>query len=326
MTSMPKTISGVGFNVHLHYYDAVARATMLDALVALGARWIRLEIDIFSYSNATQVNGLRQFCQACNQHNIVVVGLLYRFTPLTLRSVFFPETQYPPIFRQLRQLEQRIPLLVNLLKSEVGHWEIWNEQNTSRFWSGRPNALEYMQFLRSIKQMIFASDPEAVIVYGGLSCIANQVSSQSVLTDYRRFLSDSLDSGAADEVDLFSFHPYTLQCYLSLYPNPRSVTDGIKRKIEEIWRQFGQLPSLITEIGVSPILNLGLTSKVIAKMYVELEMHCEQENIPVAFYVLADPQPTHYGLINPDRSFGFLDHDLRPKPLYWEYLRLKNGS
>jgi hypothetical protein len=48
-------------------------------------------------------------------------------------------------------------------------WEVWNEPNLSRFWTGcRPRAREYAALLRHAHRAIAGADPRATVILGGM--------------------------------------------------------------------------------------------------------------------------------------------------------------
>lgn len=54
----------------------------------------------------------------------------------------------------------------------VTDWQVGNEPNQAEFWSPRPNAAEYAQFLQGDAAVIRGADPRARVVMGGLSSAA----------------------------------------------------------------------------------------------------------------------------------------------------------
>lgn len=79
----------------------------------------------------------------------------------------------------------------------VDAWEIWNEQNISRFWSTGPNPAAYAALLRAAYPAVKAADPNAKVVYGGTSG-----------NDYD-FLAAAYAAGAKGYFDVLATHPYT---------------------------------------------------------------------------------------------------------------------
>lgn len=82
-------------------------------------------------------------------------------------------------------------------EGRVDAYEIWNEPNIKRFWSTGPNAAEYTQLLRASFTAVREADPDARVVFGGLST-----------NDYE-FLSRAYDAGAKGYFDVLATHPYT---------------------------------------------------------------------------------------------------------------------
>jgi hypothetical protein len=79
----------------------------------------------------------------------------------------------------------------------VDGWEIWNEENLSRFWSSGPNPTAYAALLRAAYPAVKAADPGAKVVFGGTSG-----------NDYD-FLAGAYAAGAKGYFDVLATHPYT---------------------------------------------------------------------------------------------------------------------
>jgi len=79
---------------------------------------------------------------------------------------------------------------------KVSAWEVWNEQNTSRFWSTGPSPSEYASVLRAAYPAVKAADPGAAVVFGGVS-----------QNDYS-FIEGAYAAGAKGYFDVMAVHPY----------------------------------------------------------------------------------------------------------------------
>lgn len=53
--------------------------------------------------------------------------------------------------------------------SHVTAFEIWNEEDASRFWTGAPDPAAYVELLRVTYPAVKAADPQATVVLGGLT-------------------------------------------------------------------------------------------------------------------------------------------------------------
>jgi polysaccharide biosynthesis protein PslG len=87
--------------------------------------------------------------------------------------------------------------LAERFRGKVAGYEVWNEQNIERFWSGGPDAAEYTRLLRAAYPAIKAADPAAKVVFGGLST-----------NDYD-YLEKAYAAGAKGYFDVLGTHPYT---------------------------------------------------------------------------------------------------------------------
>jgi hypothetical protein len=96
-----------------------------------------------------------------------------------------------------------LPLFLEYVSRTVEHyrgtvdvWEIWNEPNLPRFWKG--NRADFFALVKESARVIRGTAPEATIVAGGFSRVPAGLIKQMFA------------SGAFDDVDVISFHPYAL--------------------------------------------------------------------------------------------------------------------
>ena len=118
--------------------------------------------------------------------------------------------------------------VVTRYKGQVDAWEIWNEPNVPiRFWNGTPK--EFYALVKATAEKIRACDPDAVIVGGVFFLVPDN------------FIRNMWKSGAMDNLDALSMHPYGV--------NPRA-TLRIYEKFETLVRKLGFTGEIwITEIG-----------------------------------------------------------------------------
>jgi Cellulase (glycosyl hydrolase family 5) len=79
---------------------------------------------------------------------------------------------------------------------KVSAWEVWNEENTSRFWSTGPSASEYVSLLKAAYPAVKAADPGALVVFGGVSQNAYP------------YIESAYAAGAKGFFDVMAVHPY----------------------------------------------------------------------------------------------------------------------
>ena len=117
----------------------------------------------------------------------------------------------------------------------VSAWEVWNEENTQRFWSTGPSPSSYVPLLQAAYPAVKQADPNALVVFGGVS-----------QNDYA-FIEGAYAAGAKGYFDVMAVHPYP-------GPNPP----------EAVWSQNGRIaPNAFTgfkEVRAS-MLARAMTSR-----------------------------------------------------------------
>jgi hypothetical protein len=89
--------------------------------------------------------------------------------------------------------------LAERYRGRVAAWEIWNEQNSERFWPTGPDAAEYVQLLRAAYPAVKQADPSALVAFGGLA-----------YSDFY-YVSQAYKAGAKGWFDVMTTHPYSDQ-------------------------------------------------------------------------------------------------------------------
>jgi hypothetical protein len=128
-------------------------------------------------------------------------------------------------------------------KGLLDAWEIWNEPNLSRFWKGSDE--DFCNLVREAARVIRETDPDSIIVASGFARVP------------RGLINKLFASGAFDNVDVISFHPYALSPNgaVKLLEKLKTITEK-NAFTGEIW---------VTEIGYP---NYGYNpTKVSLKKY-----------------------------------------------------------
>jgi len=96
--------------------------------------------------------------------------------------------------------------VVGRYKGRVVHYEIWNEPNHRSFWRPEPNPSEYAALLRAAYLSAKETDPQATIVFGGLS-----TNDLGYLKEYYRVVKGSYPDAASNRYffDVLGVHPYS---------------------------------------------------------------------------------------------------------------------
>jgi len=201
--------------------------------------------------------------------------------------------------------------VVKHFQDDVRVWQIWNEPNTQAFWKPQPNPARYVALLQEAYLAAKYADPEAAVVFGGLS--GNGVEGNDDAQLASDFLANAYRAGARGYFDVMAIHPYML---------PNSGIETLRAKISAtraVMNEFGdeKIPLWLTEIGVPTDVPWWSTAPV----------QSEQDAanwLNVVYTKLWDLTPTIFWYELQDRAtgedpeghFGLLRVDTFTKPAY----------
>jgi hypothetical protein len=120
----------------------------------------------------------------------------------------------------------------------VKTWEIWNEPNSSVFWTPAPDPDAYAELIKRSSRVIKAEDPTAEVMTAGMF-ITPQSEGAIESTDFLRQVYDH--NGVADAVDVVALHPYG--------PSVDDVMDQVDETEDVIADLDPDAAMWITEIG-----------------------------------------------------------------------------
>ena len=167
------------------------------AIEDLGAKWVRLE---FRWNEGEPRKGsydagtLAEWDRAVATSQAAgtkIIGMVHRSPGWASGT---KDTYMPPANNA--DYANFMRFIANRYKGQVAAWEIWNEENISRFWPSGPNPTQYVSLLKAGYTAVKAVDPSALVVFGGT---ANN--------DYN-FIRRSYDAGAKGYFDVMATHPY----------------------------------------------------------------------------------------------------------------------
>lgn len=172
----------------------------VGALQDIGARWVRLNIE---WSAAEPTPGVYDqwmleyydhAVQLAHDAGLKVLMLVSRSPQWASGST---NKESPP--RNPADLARFLRVMAARYAGKVSAWEIWNEENISRFWPQGPNPRAYTALLKAAYPAVKAGDPAAKVVFGGLST-----------NDYA-FVAGAYAAGAKGYFDVMATHPYSCQ-------------------------------------------------------------------------------------------------------------------
>lgn len=226
--------------------DADQLISDLDAMIELGSRWIRLDIDwarIEPERGQLEWTTTDEVVRAAHDRGFRILGLL-TYTPSWARP---PGTndKYPP--SDPAAFARFAAAAAERYRNEVEAWEIWNEPNTRAFWAAGPEPEDYAALLTATASVVRAADPTAIVLSGGLAPAGDTPGEEM---SPERFLDGVLGRIDGEVIDAVAIHPYSFPAD----PSNRSVEWNLFARLPAIRRQVAEtvgrpLPVWLTEFG-----------------------------------------------------------------------------
>src|SRR5437016_3939692 len=222
----PSYSIGAGFVFGLNYADELpaqsdsALGGSLDDAVTVGAGWIRTDLAwyrIQSNPDSWDWSSFDRTVAYAKARKLKVLAVLDQ-PPAWARdtacaaALWCPPADVGRFAEFASRAAQRYPADI------VPAWEVWNEENTTTFWSGGADPAAYGALLKATAAAVKAAQPSALVVFGGLAVpgSGNGLSPQD-------FLLAVAHAGFLAYADVFAYHPYSFP----KLPNASSSFDAI---------------------------------------------------------------------------------------------------
>jgi hypothetical protein len=204
---------------------------------------------------------------------------------------------------------------------KVQAYEVWNEENISRFWSTGPDPAAYTRLLKASYGAIKSADPNAKVVFGGLST-----------NDYR-FVEGAYAAGAKGNFDVMSVHPYTCG-------SPENVwRDGSGRIARDSFAGYREVrasmaangeakPIWFTEFGWSTTSQACGVSENTQADYLNKALRFVEQDpyVEVALWYNFRNNYWNHDSDELEARYGLLRTDFSPKPAYAALKNYTPGS
>jgi hypothetical protein len=204
----------------------------------------------------------------------------------------------------------------------VSAWEVWNEENTQRFWSTGPNPASYVPLLQAAYPAVKQADPNALVVFGGVS-----------QNDYA-FVEGAYQAGAKGNFDVMAVHPYPgpnppeTVWYAGSRIAPNAFT-GFREVRNSMLARGDDKPIWLTEFGWSTTTTAswGVTptqqADYLTRAYRLLEQH---PYIQLAYWYNLRNNFWDQDADTWETQLGLTHTDFTPKPSYNAYKDYQPGS
>jgi hypothetical protein len=203
-TPLPPPVFKPGTGVQIHLFAGDDTQTLLWAQ-GLGVEWVKQQIDwniIEHGPNDLEWDQLDRVVEMCEAFGFkLLIGVVN--APSYLRpdpTWFGPPTDYAEFGRFMEQLATRY-------RGRVAAYELWNEPNLAREWTG--DALDPVRFTALVVEGahgVHAGDPDALSISGAPAVTG--INDGIGAIDDRVFLRGILAAGIAQHVDGIGAHPY----------------------------------------------------------------------------------------------------------------------
>ncbi len=175
----------VGWNVGLRGDDAVPEhnARVAEVVNESGAGWVRFQIPWFAME---PTNGewdplpFDRMIDSMNAAGVNVLGVVAKAPDWAVS----PDPQ--TFLENPAEFQEFMAFVADRYKGKVQAWEIWNEQNLAYEVGGYVNVDDYIEMLKAGSEGVRASDPDAIIVFGGLT--PNGVNDPAIAIDDFNYL------------------------------------------------------------------------------------------------------------------------------------------
>lgn len=242
----------LGVQTHLLWaeMDDAERIALLDRVAAAGLKWIRVDIGWCSVEedgpgeiDTWYLDSAKRVLDAAHERGLQVLMTLW-CSPEWANGG--QSREVPP--SGSASYARIAGVLARDLAERVDAWEVWNEPNSEAFWAGA-DPKRYVEMLCAAYPAIKSGDPQAQVVFGGVSY------------NDAEWIGQAYAAGAQGCFDVMATHPYMGKA--DAPPEERDITDkysfmGVKA-VRDVMVLHGDsnVPIWFTEFGWSVHENTG---------------------------------------------------------------------
>ena len=246
-----------------------------------GIRWMRTD---FIWSSVEQKPGewnysrLDALIESADEGGIRLLPILNYDTPWAT-----------PAWKHTNEWNEYVRRTVSRYAKTLRYWEVWNEQNTQKFWKDAPSGANYAALLKHSYEEIKKIDPELQVLYGGTSHVPIG------------YIEDSLKAGAGDSFDIMNIHPYHRQVPELMVPE----LDELKSLMTRYG--VGHKPIWITEVGWATSRPQTYFRDLLPAALKRVGIEISETTVAI----LQDPESGSFGELNFDPEFHLANFKTR---------------
>jgi hypothetical protein len=285
------------------------------AVKDLGAKWVRLNAN---WSDAEPRRGVYDTNWFIHYDRAVYLAraagarivMMSHRSPSWASGSSNPDT--PP--RDPTDFARFMAYLASRYAGQVDAFEVWNEENISRFWSTGPDPAAYTRLLQVTYLMIKQTNSAAKVVFGGLST-----------SDYA-FVEGAYRAGARGFFDVMAVHPYPCST------NPEKITYEGGRIARDSFPAYREVrasmlanndrkPIWLTEIGWSTTTNACGVDETVQADYLTRAFRYVKQNpyVQVMLWYNARNNYWDHDADTTEARYGLMRTDYSKKPSYYAF-------
>lgn len=238
---------GIAAGAPLMYLPDAELDRELDAVRAVGARWLRVDVDwsvVEPHRGQQNWSVPDRVVDRARARGLEVLGIV-AYTPAWARVAGGSDTHgYPADPAAFATFARQA---ATRYATRVHHWEIWNEPNLTSFFRPRADIGAYVELLAAAAPAIKAVQPGARILNGGLAPAVDDGTNISPVT----YVEQLYARGAHRYFDILSVHPYSYPALASDASTQSWNTFYRMRSMRDIMVRYGDgdTPIWATEFG-----------------------------------------------------------------------------
>lgn len=199
---------GIAAGGGLTYLNSTELNAYFESLRDLGVGWVRWDVDWSVIEGKGKQNfdwsGPDRVVAAANKYGINSLAIIAYAPDWAARKGCVQGRQCAPA--DAGTFAFFSGLVVTRYKDSIRHWEIWNEPNTTGFWSPKPDPAAYSEILKESYLKIKSIDPTAFVISGGLAPSYDKKNGDiSPIT----FVNRLYGLGSEKYFDAIGLHPYS---------------------------------------------------------------------------------------------------------------------
>lgn len=313
-----------GLSVDLTWATSLSEQTATEPIIAeSGSKWVRMTLN---WSDAEPKAGelnpwwIAQYDNAVNLARTAGQKIIFVVGSSPSWASGSSNTETPP--RNPADYATFVHYVASRYAGRVAAWEIWNEENTARFWSTGPNAAQYVALLKAAYPAVKSADPGALVLFGGTSLNAYS------------FISQAYAAGAKGNFDVMAVHPYSCRAPGAIVRDGSgSITEDSflgYRTVHDVMGANGDAkPIWFTEVGWSSSTGGSCSFGAATQAAYLTEAYKLTDQDPyvqvMCWYNLRNDYWSH-DENSVEAQYGLLNTDFTPKPAYTAYKAYVPGS